>query len=76
MNRRNFNLSLQKSQSHKFKFASVCSILSFLKGSENKTLRSYAGGTIYSLFNSDWTVKFQYIINPVYHKLFNLYILL
>lgn len=53
----------------------IC-ILCFLKGLENEILRSNAGGTIYSLFNSDWTVRLKYVTNSVYHRLFNLYILL
>ena len=57
-------------------FLFVILILSFLKVLENEILRSYAGGTVYSLFNSDWTVRLKYVTNLVYHQLFNLYILL
>lgn len=47
-----------------------------LVGLENEILRSNAGGTVYSLFNSDWTVQFKYVTCSLYHKIFNLYILL
>lgn len=51
--------------------------IDFLKALENEILRSKpAGGTIYSLVNSDWTVRLKYVTDLVYHQLFNLYILL
>ncbi len=63
-------------QTVQFAFTPLFVLYQVLKGLENETLRSSAGGTVYSLFNSDWTVRFEYVIDSVYHKLFNLYILL
>lgn len=33
-------------------------------------------GANYSLVNYDWTINLKYFTNLLYHKLFNLYILL
>jgi len=43
---------------------------------ENESIRTLGRGSNYSLFNSDWTINLKYVVVSLYHKVFNLYILL
>ena len=46
------------------------------KDLENEIFSCSNRGTDYSLFNSDWTINLNYVMQLLYHKTQNLYILL
>lgn len=46
------------------------------KALENEIFSCLYRGNDYSLFNSDWTTNLNYVMQILYHKTQNLYILL